>query len=58
MRFGIIGLGRMGSNMARHAVEKGHDIVGYDCSDDATALMAAKGLECVPSIGDMASSLP
>ena len=39
MRFGIIGLGRMGANMARHAVEKGHDVVGYDRSDEAMAVM-------------------
>jgi 6-phosphogluconate dehydrogenase len=29
MRFGIVGLGRMGSSIAEHAVETGHEVVGY-----------------------------
>jgi len=58
VRFGIIGLGRMGANMARHAVEKGHSVVGFDGSDEAMAVMVAEGLECVPSIRELAFSLP
>jgi 6-phosphogluconate dehydrogenase len=36
MRFGIIGLGRMGSSLAEHALEKGREVVGYsrDVRDD------------------------
>jgi len=30
MRFGIIGLGRMGANIARAAIEHGHHVVGHD----------------------------
>jgi 6-phosphogluconate dehydrogenase (decarboxylating) len=28
MRFGIVGLGRMDANMARAAIEHGHQVVG------------------------------
>ncbi len=30
MRFGICGLGRMGAALALQAVEKGHEVVGFD----------------------------
>lgn len=30
MRFGLLGLGRMGGHLALHAVEKGHSVVAYD----------------------------
>ncbi|HSC16658.1 MAG TPA: NAD(P)-binding domain-containing protein, partial [Gammaproteobacteria bacterium] len=29
MRLGLIGLGRMGANMARRWIEAGHECVGY-----------------------------
>jgi 6-phosphogluconate dehydrogenase len=48
MKFGIIGLGRMGANLARHAVEKGHAVVGFSRSVDKDAL-AQSGIEIVVS---------
>ncbi|HJE60511.1 MAG TPA: NAD(P)-binding domain-containing protein, partial [Nocardiopsis listeri] len=32
MQLGMIGLGKMGGNMAARLREKGHDVVGYDAS--------------------------
>ncbi|QRN81214.1 MAG: 6-phosphogluconate dehydrogenase, partial [Nocardiopsis sp. BM-2018] len=32
MQLGMIGLGKMGGNMAARLREKGHDVVGYDVS--------------------------
>ncbi len=32
MRFGIVGLGRIEANIARHATEKGHRGAGFDPS--------------------------
>jgi 6-phosphogluconate dehydrogenase len=29
-KFGVVGLGKMGSNLAMQAVEKGYEVVGYD----------------------------
>jgi 6-phosphogluconate dehydrogenase len=57
MRFGIVGLGRMGANIARNAMEKDYEVVGYDKSADATAEMASEGLEPADSIEDLASKL-
>jgi 6-phosphogluconate dehydrogenase (decarboxylating) len=41
MSFGIVGLGRMGSNIARHATEKGHWVVGFDPSEATRTKMAS-----------------
>jgi len=57
MRFGVIGLGRMGANLARHAVEKGHQVVGYDSGQGARELLAREGLEAAPSIEELVSKL-
>ena len=36
MRLGMVGLGRMGGNMATRLREHGHEVVGYDVFSDAT----------------------
>jgi 6-phosphogluconate dehydrogenase len=36
MRVGMVGLGRMGGNMAQRLRDHGHDVVGYDVFSDAT----------------------
>ena len=58
MKLGIVGLGRMGANMARHAVEKGHEVVGFDASDEARRTLAAEGIEPAGSLAEMAEKLP
>jgi 6-phosphogluconate dehydrogenase len=35
MKFGIIGLGRMGGGLALQAMEKGHQVVGYNRAQNA-----------------------
>lgn len=50
MRFGIVGLGRMGANITRHAVEKGHQVVGYDPSEDSRKQLAGEGMEPAASL--------
>jgi 6-phosphogluconate dehydrogenase len=45
MELGMIGLGRMGANMAQRLLQGGHRVVGYDPSDAARQLAAAKGIE-------------
>jgi 6-phosphogluconate dehydrogenase len=57
MKFGIIGLGRMGANLARHAVEKGHEVVGYDPNQETTKQLANEGIQPAASIADLASKL-
>jgi len=51
MQFGMIGLGRMGANMARRLMRGGHELVVYDRSSAAVDALAKEG-----AVG--ASSLP
>jgi 6-phosphogluconate dehydrogenase len=45
MRFGIVGLGRMGANMALAAIDHGHEVVGYDQDDRRTRELATAGVK-------------
>jgi 6-phosphogluconate dehydrogenase len=57
MRFGIVGLGRMGANLARQAMEKGHEVVGYNLDHARTEELAGEGLEPSGSLAELASRL-
>jgi 6-phosphogluconate dehydrogenase len=57
MKFAIIGLGRMGANLARHAMEKGHQVFGYSRSAGAMKELADEGLELASSVEELASKL-
>jgi len=46
--YGIIGLGRMGGNLARHGLEKGHHVVGFDFKPADQDLLDA-GLDYIAS---------
>jgi len=43
MQIGMIGLGRMGANLARRLMRHGHDIVAHDALPAARAALAADG---------------
>ena len=43
MQIGMIGLGRMGSNMARRLMRAGHDCVVYDANAEAVSALVAEG---------------
>jgi 6-phosphogluconate dehydrogenase len=57
MRFGIVGLGRMGANIARHATEKGHQVVGFDPSEATRTQLAGEGLEPAASLEELVGDL-
>ena len=57
MRFGIIGLGRMGGNLARQALEKQHDVVGYNQDEEASRDLAREGLRPARSIEHLVAEL-
>lgn len=57
MDFGIIGLGHMGGNLARHALEKQHRVVGYNRSREATVRLAQEGLEAAYSLDELPARL-
>jgi len=43
MRLGMVGLGKMGANMARRLMRGGHEVVVTDLSADAVKSMASEG---------------
>jgi len=59
MEIGIIGLGRMGSNMARRLARGGHRVLAYNRSQDKAYALANEeaNVEAVASPGEMAAQL-
>ena len=57
MELAIIGLGRMGGNIARRLIRAGHRIVGYNRSADVTRQLAAEGLEAAFSLNEVVQKL-
>jgi 3-hydroxyisobutyrate dehydrogenase len=53
---GFIGLGRMGSPMARRLVEGGHRVLGFDLAPEALAHLVEAGGEPVHSAGEAATA--
>jgi 6-phosphogluconate dehydrogenase len=48
----MIGLGRMGANIARRLMRGGHEIVAYDRDEKAVAALAAEGAMAAASLED------
>src|SRR6476659_562693 len=57
MELGIVGLGRMGANMARRLMRDGHKIVAYDVNPDAVSQLQSEGAQGASSLEEMASKL-
>jgi 6-phosphogluconate dehydrogenase len=57
MQLGMIGLGRMGANMARRLHRNGHTVVAYDRSADAVKGLVGEGLKGADSLASMISQL-
>ncbi len=55
MKFGIVGLGRMGGNLALRAQEKGHEVVGYSKSEKEE--FAEEGIGLVDSLEELVAAL-
>ncbi len=58
MKIGLIGLGRMGGNIARRLMRDGHQTVVYDNNPDARAALAKDGGEAVESLEALVKALP
>jgi 6-phosphogluconate dehydrogenase len=57
MRVGIIGLGRMGANLALSAIEHGHEVVGHDRDAELLRELAGQGVEPAGSPAELVGLL-
>jgi len=57
MRLGMVGLGRMGANMARRLIRGGHEVVVTDLTPEAVKQMATEGAIPSSSLDDFSSKL-
>jgi 6-phosphogluconate dehydrogenase len=57
MKIGIVGLGRMGANMAQRLMRGGHEVVAFDAAAHARAALAAKGAKGVDSLATLCAAL-
>jgi 6-phosphogluconate dehydrogenase len=57
MQLGLIGLGRMGGNMARRLTAGGHAVVAWDRSAEAVTALAAQGVTGASSLDDLVAKL-
>ena len=57
MQLGMVGLGRMGSNMVRRLMRAGHALSVTDLSAEAVATMAKEGATGAASLKDLVASL-
>ena len=57
MQIGVVGLGRMGGNIARRLTEKGHQCVVWDRDQAATDKLAGEGMTGAADLKDLVSKL-
>ena len=57
MDIGMIGLGRMGANMAERLIRSGHRVVGFDPSEDARSRAEGKGVVTVEDVDRVPGAL-
>jgi 6-phosphogluconate dehydrogenase len=57
MQLGMVGLGRMGANMVRRLIKKGHDCVVFDMSSKAVSDLVKENAAGAASFKDLVSKL-
>jgi 6-phosphogluconate dehydrogenase len=57
MEIAMIGLGRMGANMAQRLMRGGHKVVGYDPAETARALLEKNGAQTAATLEQMVGKL-
>ena len=57
MELGIIGLGRMGSNMARRLLKAGHQVIVYDSIKEAIDALVEEGAFGAISLSELVQKL-
>jgi 6-phosphogluconate dehydrogenase len=58
MNIGMIGLGKMGANMAERLLQGGHHVTGFDPSEDARKALQAKGADAAEALTALVKALP
>jgi 6-phosphogluconate dehydrogenase len=58
MRLGVVGLGRMGGNIARRLLRAGHECVVWDRTAAVAQALIAEGAVAAPTFADMVAALP
>ena len=58
MQIGMIGLGKMGYNLALNLANNGHSVYGFDQSNEARISAKESGIHIVESIDRMLTSMP
>jgi 6-phosphogluconate dehydrogenase len=57
MQLGMVGLGRMGANLSRRLMRRGHEVVVFDLNPEAVALLEHEGATASDSLGDLVGKL-
>ncbi|HIW72181.1 MAG TPA: decarboxylating 6-phosphogluconate dehydrogenase [Candidatus Levilactobacillus faecigallinarum] len=58
MKIGLVGLGKMGLNLAQNMMDHGSEVVGFDLNKDFVDQAAGFGAEAATSLDDLLSKLP
>ncbi len=58
MNVGMIGLGKMGANMAERLVRGGHRVVGFDLNPESVAGIVIRGADGAGSLAELVGVLP
>ncbi|HVF73570.1 MAG TPA: decarboxylating 6-phosphogluconate dehydrogenase [Acidimicrobiales bacterium] len=57
MKIGMVGLGRMGGNMTKRLIERGHQVVAYDRNFESVAAAEADGATGASDLPDLVAKL-
>ncbi|MBV9511006.1 MAG: NAD-binding protein, partial [Caulobacteraceae bacterium] len=57
MQIGVVGLGRMGANIARRLMRDGHECVVFDRDPKAVGQLAGEGAEGAADLGQLVAKL-
>jgi 6-phosphogluconate dehydrogenase len=58
VKIGMVGLGRMGSNMVRRLLKKGHECVAFDVHEETVRALANEGAAGVHTLAELCAQLP
>jgi 6-phosphogluconate dehydrogenase len=57
MQLGMVGLGRMGANLTRRLMRRGHEVVAHDVNADAVRALEAEGAVGAGALEDLVAAL-